>query len=455
MNVIWVVSDTLRRDYIGSYGNKFIHTPAMDSFAAKSTRFDRQYIAGFPTMPTRADHMSGRFTASFMNWEPLPKDLVTLPQILTQNGIHTAAVVDPPFYTREGMNYDRGFQTYFEVIGQNRNDLARMTHAESMDIRYERRYEKDYCAPKTFSRAMQWLELHYKEDFFLYVDVWDPHEPWDAPNYYTEQYYPQYDGEPIDPPYGYIKDIPGFTQERLKKTRAAYCGEVTMVDTWFGHLLTKVANMNLMEKTAIIFTSDHGTYLGEHGGIIGKSILFKDEKTGKDLWSHSPLYEEVAAIPLFIYIPGIAPGAYRGLTSAIDLMPTVMEYLGLEIPAFVEGKSLLPKIKGKDLAGRDYVISALPFRNAGDTTKVIDDSPRKNEFSTGATITTEEWAMLYGVEAGGSELYHLPSDPHQLKNVITQNKEKAAELHQLLVKHMRETKVDQRLLEPRLKLRIY
>jgi arylsulfatase A-like enzyme len=227
-----------------------------------------------------------------------------------------------------------------------------------------------------------------------------------------------------------------------------------MVDTWFGQLLTKVANMNLMEKTAIIFTSDHGTYLGEHGGIIGKSILFKDEKTGLDLWSHSPLYEEVTAIPLFVYIPGITPGAYSGLTSAVDLMPTVMEYMKLEIPAFVEGKSLLPKIKANKLEGRDYVISALPFRNAGDMTKVVDDAPRKNEYYTGATITTKDWAMLYSVEKGKSELYYLPSDPHQLKNVITENKDKAVQLHQLLVRYMQDTKVEQRLLEPRLTLNI-
>ncbi len=120
--------------------------------------------------------------------------------------------------------------------------------------------------------ATQWLEQHYKEDFFLYIDTFDPHEPWDAADYYTELYWPGYDGEHIQPLYSYWQDVPGFTEERLKKAHACYCGEVTMLDTWFGYFLKRLENMNLMEKTAIIFTADHGFYFGEHGGLFGKMI---------------------------------------------------------------------------------------------------------------------------------------------------------------------------------------
>ena len=72
MNVIWIVADTFRRDHIGAYGNSTIRTPALDGLAARSVRFDGHYAAGFPTMPTRADHQTGRWTMSFMGWEPLP-----------------------------------------------------------------------------------------------------------------------------------------------------------------------------------------------------------------------------------------------------------------------------------------------------------------------------------------------------------------------------------------------
>ena len=118
MNVIWIVADTFRQDHLGAYGKKPILTPSLDALAAKSSLFTRHYAAGFPTMPTRADHALGRWTMSFMGWEPLPADATTLAEILASNGYHTAAMVDTPFYLRGGMNYDKGFQTFSMYTGQ-------------------------------------------------------------------------------------------------------------------------------------------------------------------------------------------------------------------------------------------------------------------------------------------------------------------------------------------------
>ncbi|MDP7578199.1 MAG: sulfatase-like hydrolase/transferase, partial [SAR202 cluster bacterium] len=118
MNVIWIVADTFRQDHLGAYGNIEVRTPSLDALAAKSVRFDRHYASGFPTMPTRADHATGKWTISFMGWDPLPLGERTLAQTLSENGYHTAAVVDTPFYVRSEMNYDRGFQTFFFQPGQ-------------------------------------------------------------------------------------------------------------------------------------------------------------------------------------------------------------------------------------------------------------------------------------------------------------------------------------------------
>ena len=248
MNVIWVISDTFRRDHLGCYGNRAIQTPSLDAFAGRSVRFDRHYIASFPTMPTRADYLTGRWTGSFMDWEPIPENQVTLPGILAQKGFSTTAIVDTPFYLRNGMNYDRGFSTFFETPGQN------MIQPEGPEVR------------------------HYQEDFFLLVDTWDPSEPWDAPDFYTELSWPNYDGEIIQPAYDRWQNRPdlNLTEEKVKKAHACYCGEITMVDTWFGYFLRRLENMGLMENTAIIFTSDHGFYFGEHGGLFGKMTRAKD-----------------------------------------------------------------------------------------------------------------------------------------------------------------------------------
>lgn len=466
MNVIWVVSDTLRRDAVGVYGNKDIFTPSIDTFAQKSVRFDRHYIAAFPTMPTRADHMTGRWTMSYMQWEPLFQDEIILPELLSNSGVHTAAVVDTPFYTRNGMNYDRGFLTFKEIPGQYHHVYAvdpeskqgEVIHRlDGGDIRNDWRYESDYFAPQTFIRAMEWLERHYKEEFFLYIDTWDPHEPWDPPQYYRELYWPGHDGNQAGPVYGYWQDIPGYTEVKVKKAYASYCGEVTMVDTWFGYFMRKVENLGLMENTAVIFTSDHGYYFGEHGGLLGKMVFAKDKETGKPLmgvWDRSPFYVEVAAIPLLIYMPGIPAGVRSGLTSAVDLMPTVMDMMGREIPSIVEGLSLVPMLKNQSTAGREYVISAHPFLNAGDTLRSVDDIRRVTVKDSAATIYTDEWSLLYTTEPETCELYNLKSNPEQTNNIISDNHDIARELHQLFVDFMHETHVPERMFQPRAELHL-
>jgi len=442
MNVIWIVSDTFRRDHLGCYGNQTIHTPALDAFAAKSVRFDRYYAASFPTMPTRADHLTGRWTGCFMDWEPFPRGVVTIPQILNRAGFLTGAVVDTPFYLRGNMNYDRGFRNFVEITGQEY-----WPGAVGNDIRRAWRFDSDRLAPQTFTRAMQWLEEHYKEDFFLYVDTWDPHEPWDAADYYTELYWPDYDGEIIDPIYCRWQDMPGYTEEKVKKAHACYCGEITMVDTWAGYFLRQVENLGLTDKTAIIFTNDHGHYFGEHGGLFGKAtraepstIPYEVYVASGGAFIRSPLYEELVACPLMIYVPGVNPGVYKGLTSAIDLMPTALDIMGQEVPA-VDGHSLLPAMRDTTLKGREFVISAPPF-------------PRQEKRSPDITVTTDEWSLLYYPAPGQSWLYHLPSDPKQEKNVINERPEIAKELHQTLVKFMRDHHVAPELIEKRSELNL-
>ena len=464
MNVIWIVSDTFRRDHIGAYGNRRIHTPSLDALAAGAVRFDSHYSAGFPTMPTRADHQTGRWTMSFMGWQPLPDGVTTLAEILAGHGLHTAASVDTPYYLRDGMNYDRGFQSFFMNAGQD--TLWSLIpepgyHHEALDIRDAWRSEADRNAPKTFMTAIQWLERHYKEDFFLLVDTWDPHEPWDAPSYYTELYLPDYDGELVLPLYGNWHDMPGYEESQLRKGHATYCGEITMVDTWVGFLLKSVENMGLADKTVVIFTTDHGFYFGEHGGLFGKmsSDKYPDgslrpyDEIGSQ-WSYSPLFEEIVHLPLLIRAPGITPGAYSGLSSAIDVMPTVLDLLGLDIPAFVQGRSLAPALRDGSHSGREFVISSLPFANPGDPVQSVDNFLRDLKDFPVTTVTAGEWSLLYSPEPGVSQLYNLNADPHQLDNVIEGDMDFAGELHKLLVEFMRETEVPERLLKPRLELRM-
>jgi arylsulfatase A-like enzyme len=464
LNVIWIVSDTFRWDHLGAYGlMPQIRTPVLDALAAGGTRFNRHYAGSFPTMPARADHATGRWTMSFLSWEPLPPGLPTLSQLLSAEGIHTAAVADTPFYLRNEMNYDRGFQSFFPILGQE-GGITRMReagHHESMDMLAWWRKEADRNVARTMTQAGEWLEQHYKEQFFLYVDTWDPHEPWDAPPYYTELYLPGYDGSIVQPPYAYWQEAPGYTKEMLTIGHASYMGEITMVDTWIGYLLAKVRNMGLDETTAIIFTTDHGFYFGEHGGIFGKMLTGKDEN-GKlyergvpgAQWGHSPLYEETAHIPLLIRVPGVPPGTYDGLTSVVDIMPTVLDIFGKPIPAHVEGRSLIPAMRDASTPGRELTVTTLPFANTGQFVWAVDNVSRKLGAPPVTTVTAGDLALLYSPAEGASELYDLKADPRQLDNLIHRNTDAARGLHELLVKFMRDGGVSADVLETRLDLRL-
>ena len=276
MNVIWIITDTFRQDHVGAYGKVDIQTPFLDALAGKSVRFDRHYAGSLMSVPARADFATGRWTLFFMGWEPLPGGTVTVADLLASKGVHTAGMVDTPFHLRTGMNYDQGYQTFRHFAGQAQSrSYLKDGRDEHMDARAAWRFEADRNAPRTIAGAMEWLQLHYEERFFLTIDTWDPHEPWDAPDYYTERYWPDYDGEHIYPSYTRWQDSAGLTEEKARKALATYRGEITMLDAWLGRLFGLVENMGLMESTAIVFTSDHGAYFGEHDGMFGKKVMGK------------------------------------------------------------------------------------------------------------------------------------------------------------------------------------
>src|SRR5215218_3653590 len=336
-NVVVIVSDTFRRDHLGAYGNPNIHTPYLDEFARSSVVFDGHVISSFPTMPARADILAGNFSYTFMGWEPLPSGLQTLPGLLSEAGYLTVGVVDTPFFVRSGYGYDRGFDDFVWVRGQGDDTRPQ----ERSDYRATWRSESDRLVARTVTEAEHWLERHYKEQFFLYVDTWDPHEPWDAPEYYTNMYRPGYEGRQLYPSYAKWEEA-GLTTDDVELAHATYCGEVTMVDFWIGRLLAKLDVLGLRENTWVLFVSDHGFYFGEHG-YFGKAewintldvgtIAIAEDATLSGWLSESwlltvdcsPLYHELIRVPLIVRGRGLVTGRRSAMTTAPDIEPTNLE----------------------------------------------------------------------------------------------------------------------------------
>ena len=414
-NVILIVSDTFRRDHLGLYGNAEIHTPHLDAFAAESAVFDHHLVSSFATMPARADILTGSFAYTFMGWEPLPPTLQTLPAALSEAGYITMGIADTPFFVRNGFGYDRGFQDFIWVRGQGDS----LNPHERNDSRATWTCEEDRFAPRTIREAENWLERHYKERFFLYVDLWDPHEPWDAPDYYTAAYMTEYGGEQVYPPYARWRDA-GMTQHDVRVAHATYCGEVTMVDRWIGRLLTKIDVLGLRRNTIVIFVSDHGFYFGEHG-YLGKAEWveeYRGDKHPYSVYRWSPLYQEITRIPLIVRRPAQAPRREAALTTAPDLAPTILRLVDIDPPATMGGKAFDHVLNGRATEHRAFVISSWPLSfSEGTVTQSIDSRPREIANYMPLTVTTREASLLIGGPDDPPELYDIPRDPTETQNL--------------------------------------
>jgi arylsulfatase A-like enzyme len=407
-NVLLVVSDTFRRDHLGAYGNDWIRTPALDRLAAQSVVFDNHLIGSFPTMPARADLLTGRLSLTFMTWGPLPGDLPTLPALLSETGYLTMGIVDTPFYVRNGFGYDRGFQDFLWLRGQG--DAKRME--ERLDARSTWRGESDRWVARTVTAAEEWLERHHRERFFLLVDVWDPHEPWNPPDYYTRLYAPDYDGRETDPCYDDWRAA-GLTEDDVRFAHATYAGEVTMVDRWLGRLVDKLDVLGIAGETLVIFLSDHGYYFGEHG-YLGKSVW--DAELGTQSWS--PLYREIVRVPFFVRLPGANPRRTEALTTLVDVNATILDAAGVEPPDGLAGRSVLPVVRAETDDHRDLVVSGWPLEyQKGRITIAVDSWPRRVAHDQPFTVTADGLSLVVGGSEDDLELYDLAADPQEQHNV--------------------------------------
>ena len=426
-NIVVIVADTFRRDHLGAYGNPRIRTPYLDEFARSSVVFDQHVVSSFPTMPARADILTGTFSYAHMGWEPLPRHLLTLPEVLSKAGYLTMGVVDTPFFMRNGFGYDRGFDDFIWVRGQGDDTRPH----ERADARGTWRSEEDRLVARTMTEAERWIERHYDEQFFLYVDTWDPHEPWDAPDYYTAGYREGYAGEQLYPCYGKWEDA-GLTEDDVDLAHATYCGEVSMVDFWIGRLLAKLDVLGLRENTLVFFTSDHGFYFGEHGyfgkaewehepdASVTQDSLVPDWLTESWLLTveWSPLYRELTNVPLMVRGPGLDPGRRSAMTTAPDLAPTIMELTGLGHPPTMTGESFHEVLSGKADEHRSFVVSSWPLYLAeGEIVTAIDSKARRIADYMPLTVTTPDRSLILGGPDDEPEFYDLASDPSEQNNV--------------------------------------
>ena len=455
MNIICVVTDTLRADYLPTYGNQQVIAPNLTRFAEEAIVFDDCHAASFPTIPTRADIATGRFTLTYLTWGPLPQDEITLADLMTKAGYTTMGVGDTPFLIRNGYGYDRGFDDFIWIRGQREASGRPDVTSQWID-------EDDRFAPQTFKAAMDWIERHNEEQFFLYIDAWDPHEPWDPPAHYVKPYMPDYNGEHVYPAYWDWQDA-GYSERDLEIAKATYMGEITMVDRWFGLLIDRLKSLGLYDDTAILFVSDHGFYFGEFG-IFGKrrfrwpdntipvmEAMARFKQGAISYWC--PSHNELTHVPLFVKIPGYSHQRVSGIVSIPDIMPTMLELAAIDNPSRVQAKSLLPLARGEVNRLHDIVVTSQSLADtAGNTTLIVDDSERVVVEVSPSTIRDGEWDFLYSLEGERFELYDAVNDPAHQYNLADEKPDICQIMHAKFVAWMDQMDTPEEYAAPRRRL---
>jgi arylsulfatase A-like enzyme len=375
MNVILVILDSLRKDHVAAYGNDGIKTPNLDALARASLRFTQAYPESIPTIPARRAIHTGLRTWPFRNWNPpegetfmpagwqlIPEDQTTLTEVLLNNDFNTVLLSDTQHLFKATMNFQRGFMVYDWIRGQERDryrptmkvpegEVEKMVvpgNSRSMvdKVRQylantaQRETEEDWFAPRVFAMASEFLRTAERgQPFFLVVDCFDPHEPWDPPQKYISLYDEGYDGpEPIVPEYS---DAGWIGDRELERMRALYSAEVTMVDRWLGKFLDELDSASFAQDTLLILLSDHGVALGEHNA------------TGKPFWA---LWPELTDIPFFIRHPeGKGAGEVSDYyASTHDVAPTILGFLGIEPQNPMDGQDLSVLFDGAQPAPREH-----------------------------------------------------------------------------------------------------
>ena len=359
-----VLLDSLNRHHLGCYGGTEFDTPNIDRFARRAVRFTQHYSGSLPCMPARHDILVGALDFLWRPWGSIEIWEQPLTVALRRAGVVTKLVTDHPhLFESGGENYHVDFSAWDYQRGHE-GDLWRTRpdpswvgapsfgrgHTPYDNSRGWFRDEHDFPGPRVMSEATRWLtdEAPAHERFLLFVDEFDPHEPFDTPEPYASMYDDTWDRPQhlVWPPYTIGAVARGVIDEReARQIRAQYGAKLTMIDAWFGRLLDALEHGGYFDDTIVIVCTDHGHYLGEKD-IFGKPGC--------------PIYEPLGHTPLLIAAPGVTGGATcDALTTNVDLHATISDLFGATVPHRTHGLSLLPLLDGTATSVRECALAGV------------------------------------------------------------------------------------------------
>jgi arylsulfatase A-like enzyme/Tfp pilus assembly protein PilF len=377
-NVVLITIDTLRADHLGCYGYKQIKTPNIDALAADGARFTRAFTPVPVTLPSHTAMLTGTYPMLSgmhdFSGNKLSPQQPTLATVLKQSGYVTGAVVASAVLdSKFGLN--QGFDFYYDHF-----DFSRLEEA-NLD-------EMERPGNVVADQTLDWLGKNSQKKFFLWMHLYDPHYPYKPPEPYSREY-----------------------------STHPYDGEIAFADEQVGRLLHFLKDKGVYQNTVIVLSGDHGESLGEHG-----------EKTHGFF-----IYNATMHVPLIIHLPGKSVAqAVDDPVSLVDLMPTVLAALGAEIPSQVQGRNLLPTLRGEK-SGRDRTVYGETFL------------PRIH--FNWSELRGAENVKYHFIDAPRPELYDLAKDPGELRNLFADKKAVADEMRAQLTSLIRDNSAGKEMAE--------
>jgi len=422
-NVLFIAVDDMKVE-LNCYGQQHVISPNIDRLAAQGTLFERAYCQQSVCNPSRASVMTGLRPDTLKVWD-LPThfrthhpDLVPLPQLFMKNG-YFARGIGKIFHNwrqdewkGDEVSWSVPSFLHYATHGADKpmiggqlppNTASGKRGSESRDVP-DNAYYDGRIAEKAIG-ALRELKKQ-RPPFFLAVGFWKPHLPFNAP----KKYWDMYDREKVPLPKVLTppKDVPqiALTKDRidgkrdrdlLRELNHGHLAAITYLDAQIGKVLKELDALDLRQNTIIVFWSDHGLHLGEHG-LLRKTTVFDVD----------------ARVPMIISAPGHRNGQKtKSLVELLDIYPTLADLCGLQPPGNLEGSSLVPVLRHPSATVKPVALTQTPRPNypRGKMPKIMGYSIRAERFRY------TEWREFETGKVMARELYDHSSDPGETVNV--------------------------------------
>lgn len=445
MNIFMILCDELRADTLGFMGNETIKTPCLDEFSKDAIVFENAYCNTPMCVPSRNSISTGRYAHSHGALDNMLSPLdgeISFMSLLQEKGYKTTnhgkwhCNISPLEY-----GYDEHYNAGKDLIAPEKYVTCfGITHKETRKTTEHKRNQgeipliisgkrpvhmDDTLDSVVTDRFINDLKVTGEQSVFARLSIMDPHTPYIPSEPFASMYDPftiemptsikeNLDNKPIL--HSYFRQVRGFetlNEMDFRKSKASYYGLVSHVDQRVGKVVTELKDRNLYDDSLIIFIADHGSMMGEHGFI--------------EKWGY--MYDEVMKVPLMIKLPENKFGGKRleSFVESVDIMPTILELLDMDIPEQVQGKSLVPYITGDSDSHKNQVFgqyycgsiqneSALMVR---DETWKLTSYPEGNELE--GYIPNDhplKYSELFDKEYPHGELYNIKEDPKELNNLF-------------------------------------